>query len=59
MRLKKQEAEFGAEDEDEEGEEEEGVAGGKALWGASKRAYHGADDADVRNISLMQRYAVS
>ena len=48
MRLKKHEAEFAAEDDDQDEDEEGGAAGGKALWGASKRAYHGADAADVR-----------
>ena len=50
MRLKQQAAEFGADDEEEgEAEEDEDAAAGRgARWGASKRAYHGADTADVR-----------
>ena len=49
MRLKQQAAEFGADEEDDEAEEEEDAAAGRgARWGASKRAYHGADTADVR-----------
>ena len=49
MRLKQQAAEFGADEEDEDGEDDEDAAAERgARWGASKRAYHGADAADVR-----------
>jgi len=50
MRLKQQAAEFGADNEEDEAEEddEDAAAGRGARWGASKRAYHGADTADVR-----------
>ncbi len=56
MRLKQQAAEFGADDVDDEAEEEdeEAAAGRGARWGASKRAYHGADTADVSTAAPVQ-----